>query len=82
MPAEVQKAIDLILINFKNTYAYLDEILIIAKGSIDLHRDTLQKKVSKDWTKKISRYHWINVISHANKLNGLSFTLIAKAQQL
>ena len=40
MPAEFQKAIDLTIINCKNSYAYLDDILIITKGSIDVHRDT------------------------------------------
>ena len=33
MPAEFQKAIDLILTNCTNTIAYLDDILIVTKGS-------------------------------------------------
>ena len=32
MPADFQKAIDLTLTNCKNTYAYIDDILIITKG--------------------------------------------------
>ena len=43
MPAEFQKAIDLTLTNCTNTYAYLDDILIITKGSIEKHKETLEK---------------------------------------
>ena len=43
MPAEFQKAIDLTITNCKNTYAYLDDILIITKGSIEKHKETLEK---------------------------------------
>ena len=42
MPAEFQKAIDLTLTNCSNTYAYLDDILIVTKGSVDLHKQKLQ----------------------------------------
>ena len=40
---EFQKAIDLRLINCKNTYAYLDDILVITKGSVEKHKETLEK---------------------------------------
>ena len=43
MLAEFQKAIDLTLTNCKNTYAYLDDNLIITKGSIEKHKETLEK---------------------------------------
>ena len=43
MPAEFQEAIDLILTNCKNTFAYLDDILIITKGSVEKHKETLKK---------------------------------------
>ena len=43
MPIEFQKAIDSTLTNCKNTYAYLADILIFTKGSVDVHRNTLQK---------------------------------------
>ena len=42
MPAEFQKAIDLTLTNWSNTYAYLDDILIVTKGSIDTDKQKLQ----------------------------------------
>ena len=40
MPAEFQKAIDLTI---NQLYAYLDDILIITKGSIEKHKETLEK---------------------------------------
>ena len=43
MLAEVQKATDLKLTNCKNTYAYLDDILNVTKGSLEVHKNTLQK---------------------------------------
>ena len=47
MLAEFQKAIDLTLTNCKNTYAYLDDILIITKRSVEKHKETLEKKPSQ-----------------------------------
>ena len=44
MPAEFQKAIDLTLTNCKNTYAYLDDLLIVSKK---VHKNTLQKVIQK-----------------------------------
>ena len=42
MLAEFQKAIDLTLTKCSNTYAYLDDILIVTKGSVDKHKQKLQ----------------------------------------
>ena len=47
MPADFQKAIDLTLTNCKNTYAYLDDILIITTESVEKHKDTLEKVLHK-----------------------------------
>ena len=47
LPAEFQKAIDLTFTNCSNTYAYLDDILIVAKRSIETHRQKLQTVVEK-----------------------------------
>ena len=47
MPAELQKALDLTLTNCKNTYAYLDYILIITKGLVEKPKDTLEKFIHK-----------------------------------
>ena len=38
MPAEFQKATDYILIGLKNTYCFLDDILIVSKGSEEDHK--------------------------------------------
>ena len=47
MPTDFQKAIDLTLTNCKNTYTYIDDILIITKGSIEKHKETLEKSLRK-----------------------------------
>ena len=47
MPTEFQKAIELTLPNCKNTYAYLEDILIITKGSVEKHKGTLEKLLHK-----------------------------------
>ena len=38
MPAEFQKATDYTLIDLKNTYCFLDDILIISKRSKEDHK--------------------------------------------
>ena len=38
MPAEFQKAMDYTLIGLKNTYWFLDDILIVNKGSLEEHK--------------------------------------------
>ena len=47
MPTEFQKAIDLTLTNCTNTYAYLDDILIVTKGSTELHQQKLKAVLDK-----------------------------------
>ena len=47
MLSKFQKAIDLTLTNCTNTYAYLDDILIITKGSLDTHKQKLQSVLRK-----------------------------------
>ena len=47
MPAKIQKAIDLTLRNCSYIYAYLDDILILTKGSIDIHKQKLQTFLQK-----------------------------------
>ena len=42
MPAEFQKAVDLTLTNCLNSCACLDDILIVTKRSIDMHKQKLQ----------------------------------------
>ena len=38
MPAEFQKAMDYTLIGLKNTYCFLDDILIVSKGYVEEHK--------------------------------------------
>ena len=47
MPDEFQKDIHLTLTNCSNIYAYLDDILIVTKGSIDIHKQKLQTILEK-----------------------------------
>ena len=47
MPAEFQKPIDLTLTNCLNTYAYLDDTLMVTKGSLDLHKQKFQTILEK-----------------------------------
>ena len=47
MPAQFQKAIDLTLTNCSNTYAYLDDILIVTNGTIETHHQKLQTVLTK-----------------------------------
>ena len=47
MPTEFQKAVDLTLTNCSNTYTYLDDILIVTKGTIETHRKKLQTVLTK-----------------------------------
>ena len=47
MPAEFQKAIDLTLNNKKDTFAFLDDILIISHGTKEQHIEKLTKSLNK-----------------------------------
>ena len=42
VPAEFQKAFEVTFTNCTSTYAYLDDILIVTKGYVELHRQKLQ----------------------------------------
>ena len=47
MPAEFKKAVDLTLTNCNSTYAYLDDILIVIKGTMETHSQKLQTVLTK-----------------------------------
>ena len=68
MPAEFQKTIGLTLTNCTNTYANLDDILIVTKGSTELHQQKL-KGVLERLDKKTLQFHLRNVSSLVNRLN-------------
>ena len=79
MPAEFQKAVDLTLTNSTNTYAYLDDILIVTKGSTELHQQKLKAVLDKLDEENLA-IHLRNVSSLVNRLSGCDSTLIAKEQ--
>ena len=54
MPVEYQNVFDLTLTNCINTNAYLDNILIITKGSLELHKKKLQAVLTKLDEKQLS----------------------------
>ena len=56
MPNEVQKTIDLILINCENTFAYLDDILIVTKGSKSTFQQLMYMVLSRLKFKKVSNF--------------------------
>ena len=43
MPAEIQKGMDYFLIGLENTYCFLDDILIVSKGSLNEHKSYVMK---------------------------------------
>ena len=43
MPADFQKAMDYTLIGLQNTYCFLDDILIVSKGSLNEHKSYVMK---------------------------------------
>ena len=47
MPVEFQKAIDLTLNNERDTFAFLDDILIISHGTKDDHINKLKRILDK-----------------------------------
>ena len=55
MPAEFQKCIDLTLNNEKETFAFLDYILIISHLTKEEHLDTLKKVLDKLDTENMAK---------------------------
>ena len=53
-PAEFQKAIDLTLNSEKDTFAFLDDILIISQGTKDQHLEKLTRVLNKLDAKKMA----------------------------
>ena len=47
MSVEFQKAVDLTVTNCNITYTYLDDILIVTKGTLETHRQKLQTVLTK-----------------------------------
>ena len=79
VPAEFQKAVDMTLTNSTNTYAYLDDILIVTKGSTELHQQKLKAVLDKLDEENLA-IHLRNVSSLVKRLSGWDSTLKAKEQ--
>ena len=47
MPAEFQKAMDYTLVGLTNTYCFLDDIIIVSKGSKESHIKYVYKCLQK-----------------------------------
>ena len=47
MPTEFQKAMDLTLINLTNTFCFLDDILIVSRGSLAEHNELVEKAMKR-----------------------------------
>ena len=47
MPAEFQKAMDYNLIGLQNTYCFLDDTLIVSKGSLTEHKSYVMKRLQR-----------------------------------
>ena len=43
MPLEIQKILDQLLLNIRNTFAFIEELLIVTKGSKEQHMEKLEE---------------------------------------
>ena len=79
MPAEFQKAMDRTLNHSKNTFCFLDDILIVSKGEAKDHeklvRNVLQKLDDKNLALKITKCEFfqssVNWLGHNLSLHGI-----------
>ena len=47
MPTEFQKAMDSTLINLLNTFCFIDDILIVSRGSITEHNKLVEEVIKR-----------------------------------
>ena len=79
MPAEFQKAMDRTLNHSKNTFCFLDDILIVSKGEAKDHeklvRNVLQKLDDENLALKISKCEFfqpaVNWLGHNLSIHGI-----------
>ena len=79
MPAEFQKAMDRTLNHSKNTFCFLDDILIVSKGEAKDHeklvRNVLQKLDDENLALKITKCEFfqssVNWLGHNLSVHGL-----------
>ena len=50
-------------------YAFVDDLLKVTKGSLELHKETI-KSILQRLDEKTQQSHMINVSLHLQKLNG------------
>ena len=70
MPAEFQEAIDLTFPKSTNSYAYLDDVLIVTKMSVELHRQKLQAILTKLDEENLG-ISLVKLSTHANRCGGV-----------
>ena len=89
MPAEFQKAMDRTLNHSKNTFCFLDDILIVSKGEAKDHeklvRNVLQKLDDENLALKISKCEFfqpaVNWLGHNLSIHGI-ITKITKTEAI
>ena len=73
MPAEFQKAMDYTLVGLSNTYCFLDDIIVVSKGSKESHLkyvyDCLRKLEADNLRINLSKCHFAK-----HQINWLGFT--------
>ena len=74
MPAEFQKAIDTTLRSLKNTYSFLDDIIIVTGGGIKNHKEQvfecLERFDKENLSINLEKCHFAN-----NKIEWLGFEI-------
>ena len=75
MPAEFQKAMDYTLVGLSNTYCFLDDIIVVSKGTKESHLknvyECLQKLDADNLRINLSKCHFAK-----HQINCLGFTLL------
>ena len=61
MPAGFQKAMDYTLIGLKNTYCFLDDILISSKGSLEEHKSFVMNCLKRLDDENLPKCHFGNL---------------------
>ena len=75
MPAEFQKATDYTLVGLSNTYCFLDDIIVVSKGTKELHLKynykCLQKLEADNLRNNLSKSHFAK-----HQINWFGFTVL------
>ena len=74
MPIEFQKAMDQVLGNLPSTYVFLDDILIVTKGSIEKHFEVVKQVLKRLDNAKV-QLKWEKCKFAAEETNWLGYKL-------